>query len=142
MLRIALDTNTIVSGLFFDGNERQLLVAGLSGEYNLVLSQDILEEVEVVVARKFSGDKDLDAALRFLYDLAMSSEFHQEPCAPEDVRNAGRMVRDAEDAVHYAFVMASGPDLFVSGDRDFLSRGRIGRTPVVTTRKALGKIKK
>ncbi|MBI4999904.1 MAG: putative toxin-antitoxin system toxin component, PIN family [Euryarchaeota archaeon] len=141
MLRIALDANTIISGLFFDGNERQLLVAGLSGKYHLVLSQDILEEVEAVVARKFSGDRDLDSALAFLYDIAMSSEFHQGACAPKDVRSAVRMVRDAEDAIHYAFVLASRPDYFVTGDGDFLSLVKIGKAPVVTTRKALGMIR-
>ena len=137
MLRIALDTNTIISGLFFDGNEREMLVAGLSGKFQLVLSQDILEEVEAIVARKFSGDKDLDAALAFLYDMAMSSEFHQEAFAA----GGASPVRDAEDAVHYAFVLASKPDFFVTGDGDFLALGKVGKTPVVTTRKALGQIK-
>lgn len=44
-MRIVIDANTILSGLFFPGNERRLLVASLRGDLTLVYPEDVVDEV-------------------------------------------------------------------------------------------------
>ena len=58
-MRIAVDANTIVSGLFFRGNERRLLLESLRGTVNLIFAEDIVDEVYDVVGETFPGTRGL-----------------------------------------------------------------------------------
>ena len=60
-MRVVLDTNVIISGLNFPGNERLVLELALRGRFQLFLSRFILEEVVGVLRRKFGWDKKLAA---------------------------------------------------------------------------------
>ena len=55
-MRVTLDTNVIVSGLNFPGNERMVLELALRGRFELFLSWFILGEVSGVLTRKFDWD--------------------------------------------------------------------------------------
>ena len=57
-MRVVLDTNVVVSGLNFPGNERLVLELALRGRFELYLSFFILEEVSGVLGRKFGWDED------------------------------------------------------------------------------------
>ena len=52
-MRVVLDTNVIVSGLNFPGNERLVLELALRGRFELYISDFILDEVAGVLVRKF-----------------------------------------------------------------------------------------
>ena len=70
-MRVVLDTNVIVSGLNFPGNERLVLALALRGRFELCLSPFILEEVAGVLGRKFDWTEERSAqALRALGDAA------------------------------------------------------------------------
>ena len=56
-MRVVLDTNVIVSGLNFPGNERLVLELALRGRFELYLSPFILEEVGGVLGGKFGWEK-------------------------------------------------------------------------------------
>ncbi|MBA3046653.1 MAG: putative toxin-antitoxin system toxin component, PIN family [Candidatus Thermoplasmatota archaeon] len=137
MLRVALDTNIVISGLFFRGNERELLIAGLTGKYILVMSRDIIEETKAIVKRKFAGSEHLEHAMIFLADMVSASEFHDEKYSGNLMESAKHYIRDSKDAVHVAFMLAVEPDIFVSGDGDFLEHATIGCTKIMTTKKAM-----
>ena len=137
MFRVALDTNIVISGLFFKGNERELLIAGLTGKYILVMSEDIIEETRAIVERKFIESEDMDYAMLFLADLESASEFHDETYPKNLMDHARDFIRDPKDAVHTAFILAAEPDIFVSGDGDFLEHALIGNTSIMNTRKVL-----
>lgn len=62
LLRVALDTNVIISGLLFDGNERQTLNLGRDGRIQIYLSPFILGEVDGVLQRKFQHSAEQSAA--------------------------------------------------------------------------------
>ena len=53
-MRIVLDTNVIISAFFWKGNERKLLDKCRAKEVELVISPNILEEIDVVLDSKFS----------------------------------------------------------------------------------------
>jgi len=137
MHRIALDTNIILSGLFFEGNERRLLIAGVTGKYILVMSRDILEETWAIVERKFKDSDQSDEAMLFLGDMILASEYHHDTCQKGIMDSATALIRDKKDIVHAAFIMTASPDFFVTGDKDFLEHDKIGSTLVMRTKEAL-----
>ncbi|HEY6413033.1 MAG TPA: putative toxin-antitoxin system toxin component, PIN family [Edaphobacter sp.] len=52
-MRVVLDTNVFISGLKFDGRPASVLQMAAEGVYTLVLSEDMLLEIEDVLLRKF-----------------------------------------------------------------------------------------
>ena len=57
-MRVVLDSNVIVSGLNFPGNERLVLELALRGRFDLYLSLFISEETAGVLGRKFDWADD------------------------------------------------------------------------------------
>jgi putative PIN family toxin of toxin-antitoxin system len=55
MIRVVLDTNILVSAAVIRGNEFELLMRAQRGEYEMVLSMDMLIEFEDVISRKKFG---------------------------------------------------------------------------------------
>ncbi len=137
MHKIALDTNIILSGLFFEGNERCLLIAGLTGKYTLVISREIMEETQAIVERKFKGSGQTDEAMLFLGDMVLASEYHHGPYQKGIMDSAAALIRDRKDVIHAAFILTVDPDIFVTGDKDFLEHPKIGSTLVMKTKEVL-----
>ena len=57
-MRVVLDTNVIVSGLNFPGNERLVLELALRGRFELCLPPFILGEIAGVLGPKFGWDDE------------------------------------------------------------------------------------
>ncbi len=119
MLKVIIDTNVLLSGLFFKGNERKLLEQFLLGKIALLLPEHVVVETERIIERKAErlGNKgNAMAMLSLVTDKAIickSSEYANE------VGRAEKLIRDKKDAPILAAVMAIGHDYFVSGDKDF-----------------------
>ena len=111
-MRVVLDTNVIVSGLNFPGNERLVLELALRGRFELCVSPFILEEVAGVLVRKFAWTEERSAqALRALGDAATVVE----PCRlPEMIEGGHADNRILECAVEVS------ADYLVTGDRRHL----------------------
>ncbi len=70
-MRVVLDTNVIVSGLNFSGNEQRVLQLAARRRYDLYLSTFILQEVSGVLARKFNWAQERTSqAIRLLSSAA------------------------------------------------------------------------
>ena len=111
-MRVVLDTNVIVSGLNFPGNERLVLELALRGRFELCLSLFILEEVAGVLGRKFDWSEERSSqALRALGDAATVIE----PARLPDVIEGGH----ADNRILECAVEASA-DYLVTGDRRHL----------------------
>ena len=52
-MRVVADTNVLISALLFGGLPEQILLAGLRGEIQLLISIPLLEELENVLMKKF-----------------------------------------------------------------------------------------
>lgn len=112
-MRVILDTNVLVSGVFFSGPPSRILEAWRDGDLSLVLSAEILEEywrVGEILGEKYPG-VDLDPFLAF---LAVEAEVVEAPPLPQPVS------RDADDDKFLACALAAGVDIVVSGDRHLL----------------------
>lgn len=111
-MRVVLDTNVVVSGLNFPGNERLVVELALRGRFELYLSSFILEEVGGVLARKFGWDEDrVNEARRILERAAVVIEPQRLP----DVIDAN----EADNRILECAAEASA-DHLVTGDRRHL----------------------
>ena len=79
-MRVVLDTNVIVSGLNFPGNERLVLELALRGRFELYLSPFILDEVAGVLGCKFDWDEERSA--QALGALGNAATVIEPPAAP------------------------------------------------------------
>ena len=112
-MKVVLDTNVFVSGVFFGGTPGRVLEAWRDGRVEFVLSREIVEEyvrVAEELADRFAG-VDLSAALEL---LTVSATLVTSPPLPE------RVSRDPDDDKFLACALAAGVDCVVSGDRDLL----------------------
>ena len=111
-MRVVLDTNVIVSGMNFPGNERLVLELALRGRFELYLSCFILEELTGVLGRKFGWDEDrVTEARRTLEKAAIVIEPQRLP----DVIDAN----EADNRILECAMEASA-DYLVTGDRRHL----------------------
>ncbi|MFB3886207.1 MAG: putative toxin-antitoxin system toxin component, PIN family [Thermodesulfobacteriota bacterium] len=58
-MRVAADTNVLISALLFGGVSDQVFLAGLRGEIQLVASDPLLKEFERILKNKFKLDVPL-----------------------------------------------------------------------------------
>ena len=107
-----MDTNVVVSGLNFPGNERLVVELALRGRFELYLSPFILEEVAGVLGRKFGWDEDrVTEACRTLEKAATVIDPRRSP----DVIEAN----EADNGILECAVEASA-DFLITGDRRHL----------------------
>ena len=107
-----MDTNVVVSGLNFPGNERLVVELALRGRFELYLSFFILEEVAGVLGRKFGWDEDRVAEARRTLEKAA---IVIEPWRLPDVIEAN----EADNRILECAVEASA-DFLITGDRRHL----------------------
>ena len=111
-MRVVLDTNVIVSGLNFPGNERVVVELALRGRFDLWLSPLILAEVGGVLVRKFGWSEERTSeALRLLGEAATIIEPHRLPDTIEGGHPDNRILECAAQA---------SADYLVTGDRRHL----------------------
>ena len=112
-MKIVLDTNVFVSGVFFQGSSYQILKAWRDGKVQLVISQEILEEYQRVgetLAYQFPG-VDLGPIVEL---LTLKAELTQAPGLPEPVCD------DPDDDKFLACALASNSEVIISGDKHLL----------------------
>ena len=63
-MRVCIDTNVWISGLLFSGAPAKVVDLALSGRFQVVLSNAILDEVERNIVKKFSVSTKLARRLR------------------------------------------------------------------------------
>ena len=109
-MRIILDTNVFVLGVFFSGPPYEILDAWRRGKLTLVVSPDILSEYDRVgqeLASEFPN-VDLAPALEL---LAFKGEVVKAPPLTE------RVCSDPDDDKFLACAIASGTKTISSGDK-------------------------
>jgi len=111
-MKVVLDTNVIISGLNFPGNERHVLDLARRGRYELYLSPFILEEVSGVLLRKFRWDeRHTIQAIQMLRASAIILEPQQRPSVIPHNEADNRILECALEAT---------ADFLVTGDRRHL----------------------
>ncbi len=112
-MRVILDTNVFVSGIFFTGPPYQIIKAWRDGTLMLVLSPEILEEYQRVGAALAEQFPAID--LRPILELVTSkAEMVQAQGLPEPV------CVDPDDDKFLACAITSKSKVIVSGDKHLL----------------------
>ena len=111
-MRVVLDTNVIVSGLNFRGNEERVLDLARRRRVDLYLSPFILAEASSVLLRKFRWEHEAtERALGRLREAATLVEPHPGPPVIEGNVGDNRVLECAVQA---------RADFLVTGDRRHL----------------------
>jgi putative PIN family toxin of toxin-antitoxin system len=112
-VRVILDTNVFVSGVFFSGPPYRILEAWRGGKLQLVASQEILEEYQRVgetLAEQFPG-----VNLQPIIDLVTTNaEIFPNQVLPESI------CEDPDDDKFIACALAGRCRVIISGDRHLL----------------------
>jgi putative PIN family toxin of toxin-antitoxin system len=112
-VKIILDTNVFISGIFFTGPPHKILQAWHDRRVQIILSPEILKEYSRVAEslhRKFS-EIDLNAILEL---IVVEAEMNEVQALEEAV------CADPDDDKFIACALSSGAKLIVSGDKHLL----------------------
>lgn len=112
-MTVVVDTNVVISGIFFAGAPGRIVQACMAGTIDLVVSPDILVEYRRVaddLARRFLG---VDVS-RVLDILTIKSLI----CAADPLPN--QVCDDPDDDKFLACALASGTRAIVTGDKALL----------------------
>lgn len=128
-MRVVLDTNTLISALFWGGNPWRVYEAALSREYVLLTSDALLTELENVLARpKFS--EPLKAIGRTAESIVTEYSEIAEVVLPSEVPE--KIIRDPKDRIVLGCAVGGMASHIVSGDKDLLVLGAYQNIPIVT----------
>lgn len=111
MIRVLPDTNIIISSVFWRGNPYEVVRRGILGEYQLVISAEILDEVANKLKNKFQFPEE---SIRKLMDILMTY------CHIVDVTSKFDAVRDKKDNKIIECAFDGKVDYIVTGDPDLL----------------------
>jgi uncharacterized protein len=111
MIRILPDTNIIISSLFWEGKPHEVMRRGFLGEYHLLTSVEILEEVAEKLRNKFRFP---DESMREFMDMLMKF------CQIIEVTSKFDIVRDKSDNKIIECAFDGKANYIVTGDPDVL----------------------
>lgn len=120
-----LDTNVLVSAILFGGLPQDLVDRALRGEFELVTSEALLDELENVLRDDFDQPPVLARALRD--ELASIADVRRPASVP-------RVTRDPTDDMVLAAALDGGANHIVTGDTDLLDLGAHGEVTILTPR--------
>src|SRR6266508_3261586 len=112
-LKVVMDTNVFVSGVFFSGPPYQILKAWQSGEFELVVSKEILDEYRRVgeILAEEHPNIDLNPILNFVIE-------HAKVYKPVKLKEP--VCEDPDDDKFVACALARGSRVIISGDKHLL----------------------
>ena len=112
-MKIILDTNVFISGVFFSGPPYQILKSWRDGKVQLVISKEILAEyqrVGEILAERFS-EVNLDPIIKL---VAVKAELVLAPNLSDPICD------DPDDDKFLACAIKSKNKLIISGDKHLL----------------------
>ena len=128
-MRVVLDANVVISGIFWGGAPHSILRLWLQGRATILVSAPILEEYREVIQR-MSGNSGAAIFTKWNRLLTEMSEMVQ----PQ--RCAG-ICRDPDDDKYLEAALGGKARALISGDKDLLAVKRIGEIPILSPRNFL-----
>jgi putative PIN family toxin of toxin-antitoxin system len=126
-VKIVLDTNVVVSGIFFSGPPREILHSWSRGKIHLVITPEIFEEYQRIAA-ELNQKYPLIEIRRILELLLVGSELIVAPPLPRPICD------DPNDDKFFDCAAAGGATFIVSGDKHLLKASGSHGITVVTPR--------
>lgn len=136
MLRVVLDTNVIISGVMgHSGSPYEVLQAFQRGEFVLLTSESIMDEVARVLARPFFREKRriTDGEIAAVLELLRTDAVIVVP-----QRNVQAVMDDPDDDRILDCALEGGTEYLVSGDHHLLKLRHWEHTLIVNAAEFLG----
>lgn len=109
-MKVIVDTNVFVSGIIWSGKPAQIVSKWLSGEFDLILSAELLGEYLEIIERL---SKNPELASQWRDTLVKRATF-------VSVTQTVDICRDPDDNFILGLGLASKADYLITGDRDIL----------------------
>ena len=118
--KVFTDTNMLLSGVFFEGNESKFLDLI---ELDLVTSEDVVDELRRVVKKKLKYLKDRTFEIALAETENALSDIIVIPRAQysHKLKDAETLITHKKDIPILAAVLYAKPDCFLTGDAHFLT---------------------
>ncbi len=124
MLRIVLDTNVMISAIIHNGKPRKLFQNGSNGQYQILMSKEILNEISEVLQRP-KLRMTAEDTIRIVSAIVQSSE-------NVPVKSQFQViVNDPDDNIIINTAHDGNADYIVSGDKDIIDLGKFRNIKIV-----------
>lgn len=132
-MKIVLDTNVLVSGIFWGGVPERILELAITGDITLYASEVILDEYFRIIDKIGKKDKELASQWKMLLIKTIKIISH-------DIKL--EICRDPNDNMFLECAVAAKAKFLVSGDDDLLTLKVIERTTILTAKEFITKTKR
>jgi putative PIN family toxin of toxin-antitoxin system len=129
-MKVILDTNVLVSGIFFKGPPNRIFQIWKKGHIDIVISHEILEEYRRVIQDVSTQFPHIDISnlfemitLKAHFTLSLAS--HPQICD------------DPDDDKFFSAALASKTSIIISGDKHLLDKSGFSGITVLKPRKFL-----
>ena len=123
-MQVVLDTNVLVSGVFWHGPASRILELWANDKIEVVVSPDILKEYQRLLAELERG-KPAGLADTWAVFIAQHATVIHPAGHP-------RLCRDPDDDKFLQCALSAGARALVTGDKDLLSMGRVSDVELLT----------
>lgn len=123
-MKVVLDTNVLVSGIFWGGPSADILDLWVDGQIEVVVSPPILQEYERLL-EKMEHKKPLDLAEAWRGFITRYSVL----VYPE---GTFRLCRDPHDDKFLHCAVSAGAKFLISGDKDLLVLKRVAEVDILS----------
>ncbi len=130
-MKIVLDTNVVISAVFFGGEPRIILEAVLLKKFEAFATIEIVEEYQEIVDEMINR-KQGKIRKDILFPLIKSLNIIT-------AKSKVDICRDPDDNKFLGCAKDSGAIYIVSGDKDLLILKRFGKTKIITAREFCNK---
>ena len=130
-MKIVLDTNVVISAVFFGGEPRKILEAVLLKKFEAFATIEIVEEYQEIVDEMINR-KQGKLRKDILFPLIKSLNIIT-------AKSKVDICRDPDDNKFLGCAKDSGAIYIVSGDKDLLILKRFGKTKIITAREFCNK---
>ncbi|MFB6225898.1 MAG: putative toxin-antitoxin system toxin component, PIN family [Candidatus Paceibacteria bacterium] len=132
-MKVVLDTNVLISAFIFDGPVKRVWKKGKNFEYDLYLSNFIIDEFSSVIDKKFTSvdTKIQSRHIQRIKEVANIVEVNDSPDIVES---------DPLDNFIIATAQQANVDYIVTGDEDLLSIQEVGEIKIITPKRLLRKL--
>ena len=113
-MRAVLDTNVVMSAIFFGGVPFDVLNAWHNGEYELIVSEAVMSEYREIAERMMAKFPSIAPERWLSYIESHATMVFAEPLAEQ-------VCEDADDDVFLACASAANAKIVCSGDRHLLA---------------------
>jgi len=134
-MKVVVDTNILISAIFWKGNEAKLIEAAENKKISLVLSLDILLELKKVLTEKFPNTISRNETSELIEHFISISELVQPKTRIKAVKE------DPEDNKFLECAIDAHADVIVSGDTLLLKLKAFKGIPIKNTKTVLEELK-